>query len=160
MQCSRCQADNKDDRRFCSSCGAPLVVHCPSCNFTNDAGSVFCGGCGTPLAKPKGSAHAAPSAVPPAYASPKAYTPAHLADRIIGGGVGSSVTVVGSGSVVLTNSSTYTGNWHVSGGTLRVTVSNALGTDAGLIGAAATVVLRKHPEQFRGPSAEVEGGED
>ena len=85
MQCSRCQADNKDDRRFCSSCGAPLVVHCPSCNFANDAGSVFCGGCGTPLAKPRGSAPAGPSAVPPAYASPKAYTPAHLADRIIGG---------------------------------------------------------------------------
>src|SRR5438876_11698071 len=85
MQCSRCQADNKDDRRFCSSCGAPLVVHCPSCNFANDAGAVFCGGCGTPLAKPRGSASAVPSAVTPAYASPKAYTPAHLAVRTIGG---------------------------------------------------------------------------
>ena len=85
MQCSRCQADNKDDRRFCSSCGAPLVVHCPSCNFANDADSVFCGGCGASLARFKGAAPAPPAAVPRAYASPKAYTPAHLADRIIGG---------------------------------------------------------------------------
>jgi class 3 adenylate cyclase len=83
MQCSRCQADNKDDRRFCSSCGAPLVVHCPSCNFANDGGAVFCGGCGTSLPQSKGADSA--QAVPPAYASPKAYTPAHLADRIIGG---------------------------------------------------------------------------
>jgi glucokinase len=36
----------------------------------------------------------------------------------------------------------------------------ALGTDAGLIGAAATVVLRKHPGQFRGQFAELEGEED
>jgi len=84
MQCSQCQADNKDDRRFCSSCGAPLVVLCTSCSFANDAGSMFCGGCGTPLAKFRTSAPVSP-AVPPAYASPKAYTPAHLADRIIGG---------------------------------------------------------------------------
>jgi glucokinase len=36
----------------------------------------------------------------------------------------------------------------------------ALGTDAGLVGAAATVVLRKHPGQFRGQCAKVEGEEE
>ena len=83
MQCSQCQADNRDDRRFCSSCGAPLVVLCASCSFINEAGSTFCGGCGTAL--PKVAGPVPPVAVPAAYASPKAYTPTHLADRIIGG---------------------------------------------------------------------------
>ena len=32
MQCSRCQAENKDDRRFCASCGAALVVVCAACH--------------------------------------------------------------------------------------------------------------------------------
>src|SRR4029453_16763171 len=47
----------------------------------NDAGSTFCGGCGAALSK------GTPAARTPvvAYASPKAYTPAHLADRILGG---------------------------------------------------------------------------
>ena len=83
MQCSRCQADNRDDRRFCSSCGAPLVVFCSSCSFANEAGSTFCGGCGTAL--PKVAVPVPPVAVSAAYSSPKAYTPTHLADRIIGG---------------------------------------------------------------------------
>jgi class 3 adenylate cyclase len=80
MQCPQCQAENKDDRRFCASCGTALAVACAACGFVNDAGSTFCGGCGTALSKAK------PAVPPPtsAYASPKAYTPAHLADRILG----------------------------------------------------------------------------
>ena len=80
MQCPQCQAENKDDRRFCASCGTALAVACAACGFVNDAGSTFCGGCGTALSKVK------PAVPPPtsAYASPKAYTPAHLADRILG----------------------------------------------------------------------------
>src|SRR4029450_12177683 len=81
MQCSQCQAENKDDRRFCASCGTALLVPCAACGFINDAGSPFCGGCGAALSK------GTPAARTPvvAYASPKAYTPAHLADRILGG---------------------------------------------------------------------------
>ena len=86
MQCPRCRAENKDHRRFCTSCGAALGVLCASCNFANEAGSTFCGGCGTTLAKAEPAVPAAqPVVVAPAYASPKVYTPAHLADRIIGG---------------------------------------------------------------------------
>src|SRR5215831_9411573 len=84
MQCLHCRVDNKDDRRFCTSCGAPLVVRCAACHFANDAGSTFCGGCGAALSMSKASVFV-PPAVPRVYASPKAYTPAHLADRIIGG---------------------------------------------------------------------------
>lgn len=49
MECPRCQAANREDRRFCGSCGAPLAAPCESCGFTNDAGMRFCGGCGAPL---------------------------------------------------------------------------------------------------------------
>ena len=80
MQCPQCQAENKDDRRFCASCGTALAVACAACGFVNDAGSTFCGGCGTALSKAKPAVPAPASA----YASPKAYTPAHLADRILG----------------------------------------------------------------------------
>ena len=85
MQCPRCRAENKDHRRFCTSCGAALGVLCAACNFANESGSTFCGGCGTALAKAKPAAPAPPVVVAPAYASPRVYTPAHLADRIIGG---------------------------------------------------------------------------
>jgi class 3 adenylate cyclase/tetratricopeptide (TPR) repeat protein len=81
MQCSRCQADNKGDRRFCASCGAALVVVCAACAFLNETGATFCGGCGAALSAPRTDT---PAAAPAAYASPKAYTPAHLAERILG----------------------------------------------------------------------------
>ena len=48
MQCSRCQVENKDGRRFCASCGAALVVVCAACQFANEPGATFCGGCGAP----------------------------------------------------------------------------------------------------------------
>jgi class 3 adenylate cyclase len=56
-----------------------LVVVCAACSFSNETGATFCGGCGAALAAP---AAPAPSA---AYASPKTYTPPHLAERILGG---------------------------------------------------------------------------
>jgi len=81
MKCSRCQVENKSDRRFCASCGAALVVVCAACAFQNEASATFCGGCGAPLTASAAPARVAP---PPAYASPRTYTPAHLAERILG----------------------------------------------------------------------------
>jgi class 3 adenylate cyclase/tetratricopeptide (TPR) repeat protein len=82
MRCFRCQTDNKDDRRFCASCGAALALLCESCAFPNEHGATFCGGCGAPLA-PSRSSPAVSAAS--RYTSPKTYTPAHLAERILGG---------------------------------------------------------------------------
>jgi class 3 adenylate cyclase/tetratricopeptide (TPR) repeat protein len=48
-------------------------VTCPACGFVAEPGSRFCGGCGRPLA----GAHA------PRWASPEAYTPRHIAERIL-----------------------------------------------------------------------------
>jgi class 3 adenylate cyclase/tetratricopeptide (TPR) repeat protein len=49
MRCGTCSADNRDDRRFCRECGAPLVAACPSCGAANDPGDRFCGSCGEAL---------------------------------------------------------------------------------------------------------------
>jgi class 3 adenylate cyclase len=46
MQCPQCQAENREGRRFCAKCGAPLAVACPACGFVNEPDEDFCGGCG------------------------------------------------------------------------------------------------------------------
>jgi class 3 adenylate cyclase/tetratricopeptide (TPR) repeat protein len=75
MQCSRCHAENKEGRRFCARCGSPLARECPVCHFANEREAEFCGGCGSALASQAGS--------PEPFGSPKAYTPEHLAERIL-----------------------------------------------------------------------------
>jgi len=75
MRCPRCQTENRDGRRFCGECGLAFASPCPSCGFVNEPGGKFCGGCGTALP---------PSAAPQArFISPGAYTPKHLAERIL-----------------------------------------------------------------------------
>jgi len=51
MRCSKCGSDNREGRKFCATCGAPLVVTCPKCGATNQPGERFCGECGTALAQ-------------------------------------------------------------------------------------------------------------
>jgi class 3 adenylate cyclase/tetratricopeptide (TPR) repeat protein len=86
MKCPACAHDNPAETKFCGECGARLVARCPGCSAANPPGNKFCGECGAPLA-------AAPAAVPPAptraapaaerFASPHAYTPKHLAEKIL-----------------------------------------------------------------------------
>jgi len=105
MKCPQCDGENREGRRFCASCGAPLPAPCAACGFANEAGEKFCGGCGRPT-DAAAPAAAAPAAAPPAaaapaaatsaaapttpapaaaatFASPDAYTPKHLAERIL-----------------------------------------------------------------------------
>jgi class 3 adenylate cyclase/tetratricopeptide (TPR) repeat protein len=49
MRCSKCGSDNREGRKFCAACGAPLVVTCPKCSATNQPGESFCGECGIAL---------------------------------------------------------------------------------------------------------------
>ena len=72
MQCPKCSAQNRDGRRFCGGCGAPLGILCPNCGFTNDPDERFCGGCGAPLGDRTTTSP-----------SPVTYTPEHLAERIL-----------------------------------------------------------------------------
>ena len=76
MQCPSCQTVNREGRRFCSKCGAPLAFVCASCGFTNDPEDEFCGGCGATL----GSSRATPQSK---FISPQSYTPKHLAEKIL-----------------------------------------------------------------------------
>jgi class 3 adenylate cyclase/predicted ATPase len=59
--------------RFCGQCGAALEAACPSCGATNPPGHKFCGHCGAGLGEGPQSR----------FRSPEAYTPKHLADRIL-----------------------------------------------------------------------------
>jgi class 3 adenylate cyclase len=73
MKCPRCQAQNDEDARFCEDCGAQLELACPSCGQPVTAGKKFCRSCGAPLAQ----------ASVDRFPSPKAYTPKHLAEKIL-----------------------------------------------------------------------------
>jgi class 3 adenylate cyclase/tetratricopeptide (TPR) repeat protein len=75
VQCTTCQAENREGRRFCASCGAALAIACPSCGFANDPDDKFCGGCGTALSA------AAEARAEPTPAAPAAVVEAPQADR-------------------------------------------------------------------------------
>src|SRR5512132_3563507 len=75
MHCPRCRHDNAASSRFCTECGARLAASCGSCGAELAEGVRFCGQCGQPVdAKRPG---------PPRFASPEAYTPRHLAEKIL-----------------------------------------------------------------------------
>ncbi len=75
MLCLRCRTENREGRRFCSKCGAALAAVCSSCGFTNEPGDEFCGGCGGRLGTPQ--------RIEAKLTSPDAYTPRHLAEKIL-----------------------------------------------------------------------------
>jgi class 3 adenylate cyclase/tetratricopeptide (TPR) repeat protein len=73
MRCSRCRHDNAAGAKFCGECGARLEAPCAACGTTNPPGNKFCQECGAALgAAPDGR-----------FASPDAYTPSHLARKIL-----------------------------------------------------------------------------
>src|SRR5262249_49093309 len=49
---AKCGADNREGRKFCAKCAAPLARLCPQCGASNEAGEDFCGECSAPLGKP------------------------------------------------------------------------------------------------------------
>src|SRR2546426_911146 len=80
MRCPACRTENRPGVRFCEECGATLDVLCPSCGAGVPTGKKFCGACGAPLAA---AVPPAPAVASPQFESPRAYTPAHLAARIL-----------------------------------------------------------------------------
>jgi len=75
MKCPRCQHDNPPQSSFCLECGTRLTLTCSSCGADLPSGSRFCNKCGAPVQPP--------SALRPRFASPDAYTPKHLAEKIL-----------------------------------------------------------------------------
>jgi class 3 adenylate cyclase/predicted ATPase len=49
MICASCGAANREGRKFCAECAAPLAVACPACGAPNQPGERFCGECAAPL---------------------------------------------------------------------------------------------------------------
>jgi hypothetical protein len=74
MKCSRCQRDNPPHAKFCLECAAPFALQCANCGAPLPGGAKFCVECATPVNPP---------GAPPRFSAPQAYTPKHLAERII-----------------------------------------------------------------------------
>ena len=74
MKCPRCQQDNPPHAKFCLECALPLALRCGACGAQLPTGSKFCFECAAPVSAP-----GSPQRLP----SPQAYTPKHLAERII-----------------------------------------------------------------------------
>src|SRR5216683_4957323 len=49
MRCSKCGSDNREGRKFCTTCGTLLVVSCPKCGAPIQPSDRFCGECGADL---------------------------------------------------------------------------------------------------------------
>ncbi|MDP2702556.1 MAG: zinc ribbon domain-containing protein, partial [Candidatus Rokubacteria bacterium] len=74
MHCPRCRHESPPSSRFCTECGARLVLVCAGCGAELAEGVRFCGQCGLSVE--------AQRAGQTRFASPEAYTPRHLAEKI------------------------------------------------------------------------------
>ncbi len=76
MSCPQCGQLNPPAARFCNHCGSRLEIICQGCSHPNTPGSRFCNECGATLGEgiPAG---------PRRGVAPAAYTPAHIAARIL-----------------------------------------------------------------------------
>ncbi len=72
MTCPRCGSESSAGQMFCGECGGRLAIACAVCSAPISSGQKFCGQCGTPLGE-----------VGAPFASPEAYTPKHLAEKIL-----------------------------------------------------------------------------
>ena len=73
MECPRCQQENPAGQKFCGDCGAHLTDSCSACGAANPPAQRFCGECGAALSPVRARQ----------LVTPDAYTPKHLAERII-----------------------------------------------------------------------------
>jgi Adenylate and Guanylate cyclase catalytic domain/Double zinc ribbon len=74
MKCPRCQQENPPQAKFCLECATPLALRCSNCGTQLPAGAKFCFECATPVSAPGSKSR---------VLSPEAYTPKHLAERIL-----------------------------------------------------------------------------
>ena len=76
MKCASCGCENREGAKFCGECAAPLAeaLACPKCGTANPKGRKFCDSCGHRIAEAVNL---------PAPPDPRAYTPKHLAEKIL-----------------------------------------------------------------------------
>jgi class 3 adenylate cyclase/tetratricopeptide (TPR) repeat protein len=75
MKCPRCQQDNPPQAKFCLECATPLAGRCAGCGHQLPPAAKFCPEC----AHPVGNVTAVTAPARP----PAAYTPRHLAEKIL-----------------------------------------------------------------------------
>ena len=75
MKCPKCHTENLADSAFCEECSAPLEAACPACGTGNRPAAKFCRKCRAALVDSRESTVKSPH--------PAAYTPKHLADKIL-----------------------------------------------------------------------------
>jgi len=80
MRCPACQSPGRPGARFCEECGTRLEASCTACGAPLSPGARFCSQCG---AAATGATAAAARAGDVRGAAPRAYTPTHLAARIL-----------------------------------------------------------------------------
>ena len=74
MRCPRCRHENPARAKFCLECGQRLSPACVACGAEIPETAKFCSECGRPVAA---------GVATPAEPAPAAYTPRHLAERIL-----------------------------------------------------------------------------
>ena len=79
MNCPECRIQNSADAVFCENCGYRLEVTCTSCGGANHLKAKFCKKCGQRLPEPEAAALPAAQT----FGSLDAYTPKHLAEKIL-----------------------------------------------------------------------------
>src|SRR5262245_4481764 len=75
MKCPRCQHENQTGAKFCQECSASLSSVCTNCVGRLPATANVCPECAHPVIPA--------SSTPARFVAPEAYTPKHLAERIL-----------------------------------------------------------------------------
>ncbi len=75
VKCPRCQHENPQVARFCEECATPLARTCSNCGTPLSVTAKFCHACAHPVAAATGTESR--------FASPEAYTPKHLAQKLL-----------------------------------------------------------------------------
>ncbi|MFI5394350.1 MAG: AAA family ATPase [Candidatus Binatia bacterium] len=87
MTCPACGHDNRAAAKFCEQCAAALRRACPVCGVQPRDAAKFCDACGASIVEsPQPALRRVEGSIaerPPTTGSPAAYTPRHLADKIL-----------------------------------------------------------------------------
>jgi hypothetical protein len=75
VRCPLCQHENTERAKFCEECATPLTRKCANCDAQLSATAKFCPECAHPVQ--------VETTPPTRFATPSAYTPLHLAERIL-----------------------------------------------------------------------------
>ena len=83
MRCPRCQHENRPGAKFCEECAAPLARACANCGAELSPTAKFCSECAHPAGQAAPSTPQRSSAPEQRFTAPEAYTPKHLAEKIL-----------------------------------------------------------------------------